>query len=177
MAIIGQSNYVVSAAVGIHGHSLNTIKCLLYTGAELYIVAKSFFPEHWTAHWKATGNVQLCCASKDSMGAIWKANLRVRIGHFLTQAAFHCICKLAVGVFFGNSFINGNILRIFLKWKKVTLYISKSVSVLAHKTLSSDDDVCTGSASKATRVEVTATKNELRCVLPSKYGWKQKTSK
>lgn len=96
--------------------------------------------------------------------------MNVRIGYFLTKAAFLILNKLSVNICLQTSFIDENILGMLPQSKKVIPYNSKPVSTPARRTGNADVTVVLTAASVAAKVQMTATKTEVALRL-AKQTW------
>lgn len=88
MVILGKLAYFAATSVGMQGHKLYQIDCLLDTGARTNSITEPFLTEHWTVHGQTAGRALLGFASKDSIECINKIDLHVNNVDYLTEATF-----------------------------------------------------------------------------------------
>lgn len=80
MKILVKQTYFVSMSVVIQRHKLYHLEKLLDTGDQPNLITKDLFPDRWTVHQQAAGNVHLRSASSDSMHVIGKMTCLYELG-------------------------------------------------------------------------------------------------
>lgn len=87
---IAKTAFCVYASIEKDANVLYTKRCLFNTGAQPDFIAKSFSPASWMKEVKNDQNLNLCCATNDSI-TLGKINLYIRLGDVHAKTTFNVV--------------------------------------------------------------------------------------